>query len=365
MMAFYLINTLVAMVIGLSLTNLIRPGVGASLYEPSTAATPPPKKSISELLLDLVPRSIGEPFTQNHLAQLVLLTLALGVGLVGEFVRARSSAGKTHPFKVMEDLLTIGFGLLMKVLLWVVTHLVIALGSQDGGGASQCGSPRKRNIHTYIIDGGLIHMVILWVCPPTITFLDLWDLVQIIIPFPRSLRQRLDLMSIPAQAGTGRQPFRQPAIAGATWMLGLEQLQHHQLDAAGPSPGSPLLPANILGTHPSDRPGGVQQHDHHVGRWIHPADWWCRLTLSSHGPIRRVPICTQLIHLDKSKQSECRRHHSGACSTRVLRTGMAAMAKVSRLGRFGDRNGVGALAGGVNRAHDSPRMGAKRRSLVA
>ena len=34
MMVFYLINTLVAMVIGLTLTNLIRPGVGASLSGP-------------------------------------------------------------------------------------------------------------------------------------------------------------------------------------------------------------------------------------------------------------------------------------------------------------------------------------------
>ena len=32
--------------------------------------------------MDLIPRSIGEPFTQNNLAQLVVLTLALGIGLV-------------------------------------------------------------------------------------------------------------------------------------------------------------------------------------------------------------------------------------------------------------------------------------------
>ena len=42
MMVFYLINTLVAMMIGLTLTNLIRPGIGASLSRPGTASTPPP-----------------------------------------------------------------------------------------------------------------------------------------------------------------------------------------------------------------------------------------------------------------------------------------------------------------------------------
>ena len=82
MMLFYLINTLVAMLIGLTLTNLFQPGLGASLAEPGVAVQPLAKKSVTDLLVELVPRSIGEAFTQNNLAQLVLLTLALGIGLV-------------------------------------------------------------------------------------------------------------------------------------------------------------------------------------------------------------------------------------------------------------------------------------------
>ena len=44
MMVFYLINTLVAMLIGLTLTNLIRPGLGASLSGPAAAAAAAAKK---------------------------------------------------------------------------------------------------------------------------------------------------------------------------------------------------------------------------------------------------------------------------------------------------------------------------------
>ena len=40
MMAFYLLNTLVAMLIGLTLTNLIKPGKGAAFLE--SGATPAP-----------------------------------------------------------------------------------------------------------------------------------------------------------------------------------------------------------------------------------------------------------------------------------------------------------------------------------
>jgi Na+/H+-dicarboxylate symporter len=124
MMACYLLNTVVAMVIGLALTNLIQPGVGASLSG-KNPDQPPVQKTIPEILIDLIPRSIGEPFTQNHLAQLVVLTLALGIGLVK--IRDAQKAGGERSFQVVTDLLTIGFELLMKVLLWVVALSPLAV----------------------------------------------------------------------------------------------------------------------------------------------------------------------------------------------------------------------------------------------
>ena len=125
MMGFYLINTFVAMLIGLTLTNLVQPGKGASLYEPDMPTPTLVKKTASELLIDLVPKSIGEPFTQNHLAQLVVLTLALGIGLVK--IRDQQKARGETSFRVVVDLLTIGFELLMKVLLWVVALVPLAV----------------------------------------------------------------------------------------------------------------------------------------------------------------------------------------------------------------------------------------------
>jgi DAACS family dicarboxylate/amino acid:cation (Na+ or H+) symporter len=125
MMAFYLVNTLVAMLIGLTLSNVVRPGLGASLVEPGTSAPVLAKKTATELITDLIPKSIGEPFTQNHLAQLVVLTLALGIGLV-QIRDAQKARGETS-FQSVVDLLTIGFELLMKVLLWVVALVPFAV----------------------------------------------------------------------------------------------------------------------------------------------------------------------------------------------------------------------------------------------
>ena len=186
MMAFYLLNTLVAMIIGLTLTNLLHPGVGASLSG-KAAAQPPPHKSIPELLIDLVPRSIGEPFTQNHLAQLVVLTLALGIGLVK--IRDAQKAKGERSFQVVADLLTIGFELLMKVLLWVVALSPLAV---FGVVASAVGQEDAMNVLRSLI--ALIVVVALG-----LSLQVTWYLVQMLVLAGMSpvrfLRGALDVMA--------------------------------------------------------------------------------------------------------------------------------------------------------------------------
>ncbi len=125
MMVYYLINTLVAMGFGLLLTNLIRPGLGAELIDLANPPTPPPKKTVTDLLIELVPRSVGDAFAQNNLAQLVLLTLALAIGLVK--IRNEQQVRGETTYRVAVDLLNLGFELLMRVLLWVVTLVPLAV----------------------------------------------------------------------------------------------------------------------------------------------------------------------------------------------------------------------------------------------
>lgn len=125
MMVYYLINTLVAMGIGLTLSNIIRPGEGAHLADAANLPAPPPKKDLTTLLVELVPNSIGEAFAQNNLAQLVLLTLALGIGLA-KIRNEQRERGETA-YQAVIDLLTVGFELLMRVLLWVVALVPFAV----------------------------------------------------------------------------------------------------------------------------------------------------------------------------------------------------------------------------------------------
>ena len=146
MMGYYLVNTLVAMAIGLGLANLIRPGDRADLADvkPNAGATavspkiidafttpiartidPPAERTVRDLVLDLVPVSIGDAFARNNLAQLVLVTIALAIGLAQ--IRDRQKARGVETYRALADVLTVGFELLMKVLLWVVALVPIAV----------------------------------------------------------------------------------------------------------------------------------------------------------------------------------------------------------------------------------------------
>src|SRR5262249_11175668 len=125
MMVYYLINTLVAMGIGLLLTNLVQPGVGAELIGPSSQPATIAKKTVTDLVTELVPKSIGSAFADNNLAQLVLLTLALGIGLAKIRNEQRARGETSHQAAL--DLLSVGFELLMRVLLWVVALVPFAV----------------------------------------------------------------------------------------------------------------------------------------------------------------------------------------------------------------------------------------------
>jgi Na+/H+-dicarboxylate symporter len=130
MMLYYLVNTIVAITIGLFLSNLILPGKGANLAAVTESLNTPLKKlpdpkTVTELIFELVPTSIADSFARNHLTQLVLVALALGIGLakIRDYQRAR---GETS-HQVLIDLITVSFELLMKVLLWVVALVPLAV----------------------------------------------------------------------------------------------------------------------------------------------------------------------------------------------------------------------------------------------
>jgi Na+/H+-dicarboxylate symporter len=187
MMLYYLLNTLVAMAIGLALTNLIRPGLGAELTDPGRSAASPTRKSVTDLLIELIPRSVGDALAQNNLAQLVLLTLALGIGLAK--IRNDQLARGETSYRAVVDLLSVGFELLMKVLLWVVALVPLAV---FGVVASSVG--QKEGLHVFESLIWLVAVVLLGLACQNLWYLSVLLVVRGMSPF-RFLRGALDVMA--------------------------------------------------------------------------------------------------------------------------------------------------------------------------
>jgi DAACS family dicarboxylate/amino acid:cation (Na+ or H+) symporter len=186
MMLYYLVNTLLAMAFGLVLTNLIRPGEGANLGEGSPAASAaagaprrlidvvaprppsPPRtiaqKGVADLFRDLVPENLIDAFLRNNLAQLVLFTVAIAVALAQ--VRNRQRARGETSYLVMVDLLGVGFEVLMKVLLWVIALVPLAVFGVVATSLGREGFELFLNLGWFILAvlAGLACQVTLYLC---------------------------------------------------------------------------------------------------------------------------------------------------------------------------------------------------------
>ena len=167
MMFYYLVNTVFAMVIGLGLTNLIQPGLGANLSGttrlaggpvkaiellaatgPARRVAPAPKTAV-DIITELVPKSVGDAFATNNLAQLVLLTLALGIGLAK--IRDEQIARGETSYRALVDVLTVGFDLLMRVLLWVVALVPLAVFGVVATSIAREGFELFKNLGWFIV----------------------------------------------------------------------------------------------------------------------------------------------------------------------------------------------------------------------
>jgi DAACS family dicarboxylate/amino acid:cation (Na+ or H+) symporter len=187
MMVYYLINTLVAMGIGLTLTNLIRPGVGAELVDLGSRAPTLAKKSVTDLIVELIPKSIGGALAENNLAQLVLFTLALGIGLAK--IRDEQEARGETSYRVIADLLTVGFELMMRVLLWVVALVPLAV---FGVVASSVG--QKEGAHVFASLIWLIAVVVIGLACQNLWYLTVMAVFRGMSPW-RFVTGALDVMA--------------------------------------------------------------------------------------------------------------------------------------------------------------------------
>lgn len=139
-----LVNTLIAILIGLGVANLLRPGTGAQLPRPDHA--PPVATNLVGQILDNVPDSLLRPFVENRVLGVVLIALALGIAC------RRLPKPKQQ---LASELVGLGFSAILEILSWVIALVPLAV---FGKVASIIGS---HGFHPFVALGKFVAAVIL------------------------------------------------------------------------------------------------------------------------------------------------------------------------------------------------------------
>ncbi len=116
MMGLLLLNTLTAIIVGLVVANVLRPGEGANIAHPTAALSV--KGDIVNQLLDNIPDSLLRPFVENKVIGVVLIAVAFGIA-------ARRLPDKQH--ELAENLCEMGFSVILEMLHWVIALVPLAV----------------------------------------------------------------------------------------------------------------------------------------------------------------------------------------------------------------------------------------------
>jgi Na+/H+-dicarboxylate symporter len=110
------LNTIVAILVGLGVANVLQPGVGQT--PPDHGAAPKVQADVVSQLLDNVPDSFVRPFVENRVIAVVLIALAFGIAARGLAAPERRLAAQ---------LASLGFDIILRVLHWVLALVPLAV----------------------------------------------------------------------------------------------------------------------------------------------------------------------------------------------------------------------------------------------
>ncbi len=127
MLWLLMFNTVVAILVGITVANLLRPGEGAGLAPPKAEEAPKDRRpyNLVDDLLGKLPSSVVKPFADNDILGVIFLALAVGMAL--RIVREQYVAEGTQRHQALEDILDTSMRVVMIVLHWVIAVVPLAV----------------------------------------------------------------------------------------------------------------------------------------------------------------------------------------------------------------------------------------------
>jgi Na+/H+-dicarboxylate symporter len=124
--ALLLTNTTAAILIGLLVANLVRPGTWEKFGDPGNVEAVTKHFDPWGLLQDTVPEAVLQPLVNNNVLQLLVLALAFGIALRG--IKAELEAhGKVDDFLPIEKVIAVLFAAVIRVLTWIIALVPLAV----------------------------------------------------------------------------------------------------------------------------------------------------------------------------------------------------------------------------------------------
>jgi Na+/H+-dicarboxylate symporter len=126
MIAITSVNTTIALLIGLGLSNWLKPGTHMTLPAISgTAPAPPGKIEFLKTLSGYIPTNFVDPFRENLVITIILLSVVIGLALRA-VKREQISRGESG-YRAIEDLVSTAFRSTEILLAWVIRLIPFAV----------------------------------------------------------------------------------------------------------------------------------------------------------------------------------------------------------------------------------------------
>lgn len=120
-----LTNTTVAILIGLLVANVLRPGTWGNATTPTSTAIPTQSIDPWGIIKDAVPEAVLKPLVDNNVIQLIVIALSFGIVLRG--LKSEQIAQGKNGYQPIEDVIGILFEAVARILNWVIALVPFAV----------------------------------------------------------------------------------------------------------------------------------------------------------------------------------------------------------------------------------------------
>ena len=120
-----LTNTLMAIIIGLLVANILQPGKWGPITAPIGTVDASKRLDPWALLQDMVPEAILKPLVDNNVLQLIFLALAFGIVL--RALKSEQTTQGKRDYLPIEQVITLLFAAVIRILHWVIALVPLAV----------------------------------------------------------------------------------------------------------------------------------------------------------------------------------------------------------------------------------------------